>query len=240
MGQQVYAPRQSNPKGFFEDAEVNRLNEDILARLLPSCEVNRPKESIFARLMPWRPDLHLSEYGWDIPNLDHRWLARIPITARAAATSNEIERIRELTRQKPFCFKDPRFCYTIDLWRGFGNTPKFICVFRNPAAFVASVFTECLHASYLHPLAISVEQVLDVWVCMYRHVLERHSATGEWIFVQYEELLAGKDLDRIATFTGVEIDRDFPDPSLKRSQVTFDVPPRVRRVFDELKARTSP
>ncbi|RME58681.1 sulfotransferase family protein, partial [Candidatus Parcubacteria bacterium] len=35
MGTQFVPPRESNPKGFFEDHEINDINEAILKKVVP-------------------------------------------------------------------------------------------------------------------------------------------------------------------------------------------------------------
>jgi len=225
MGRQLRPPRDSNPKGFFEDGAVNRLNEDILAAALPqrdgSCQ---------------------SDYCWDIPLRGHRWLSRIGIDRTITPTEQQIDEIRAIAINKPFCLKDPRFCYTLHLWRPYANKPKFICVFRDPSAFVASVFRECLTMPYLHNLAISVHQLFDVWLAMYRYVLERHSTTGDWLFVEYESILSGEHAARLRKFTGIKIDEHLIDRRLNRSKANFfqgTPPQRVIDCFARLRVRAA-
>jgi hypothetical protein len=220
MGERLHPPRPSNPTGYFEDVAVNRLNDAIIGRLLPARAGSAP-----------------SGYGFDIPEGPHSWLARLPLSARGMLTAGELETMRALTVTKPFCLKDPRFCYTLDLWRPFANRPKFICVFREPEAFVGSVFTECLTTPYLHRFAISVAQLFDVWICMYRHVLERHSAVGDWVFVEYADLLDGRDIERLEAFTGLCVDRSFVDPTLDRAKPSPSAPAAAREILAQLRAR---
>jgi hypothetical protein len=218
MGNQLYPPRASNPHGFFEHRDINDLNETLLQPLLPD-----------------RPGDPLAGYGWDIPRDRHRWLANLPLTARVTVTDQQAARMAVLTSHKPFCFKDPRFCYTLDVWRAFSDSPKFICVFRDPAACVASIFAECLAMPYFHNLAVSVGQLFQTWVALYRHVLRRHMVSGDWMFVQYEDLLTGRDLARLADFTGLPPDIDFVDASLNRVNSSLRVPQPARAMFDELR-----
>jgi Sulfotransferase family len=225
MGRQLRPARDSNPKGFFEDGAVNRLNEDIVAGVLPQ-----------------RDDPGRSDYCWDIPMRGHRWLSRLDLNRTITSTDQQIDAIRAITINKPFCLKDPRFCYTLHLWRPYAKKPKFICVFREPSAFVASVFKECLTMPYLHNLAISVHQLFDIWLSMYRHVLERHSTMGDWLFVEYESILSGEHAERLSEFTGIEIDQELIDPQLNRSKSDWfqATPPQgIADTLARLRARTS-
>jgi hypothetical protein len=223
MGRQLRPPRDSNPKGFFEDGAVNRLNEDMLAGALPQRDGSRR-----------------SDYCWDIPLRGQRWLSRIGSDRTITPTEQQIDAIRAIAINKPFCLKDPRFCYTLHLWRPYANKPKFICVFREPSAFVASVFKECLTMPYLHNLAISVHQLFEVWLSMYRHVLERHSTIGDWLFVEYESVVSGEHVARLSDFTGIEIDKAFIDPRLNRSKsdlAEVSLPQEVADILAKLRAR---
>ncbi len=114
LGDNSYLPRDSNPKGFFEDKEINQINEEIISKNLPS-------RFIHNRIA----------YGSDVPLEGQRWLARLPLNSKITATPLLNEKIRNLTQKTPFCFKDPRFCYTLDLWMNFADNAKVLFVFRD-------------------------------------------------------------------------------------------------------------
>lgn len=198
LGDSSYRPRPANPHGFFEDRQVNAINEALLAPLLPPG-------------------------GADVPGEGQRWLARLPTTARPQASAALEQRIQALYARGPSCFKDPRFCYTLGVWRQLlppadRDEAAALCVFRHPAVVLASVLREVHSAPYLHSLAISVEQVLHCWSCHYRYLLEHHAPHGRWLFVAYEQLLDPAGLDRLEAFTGHRLDRSLPQASLNRSQ----------------------
>lgn len=65
MGENLVPARDANPKGFFEDVEVNMINEDILSHLVPPRLVLMGKEFFRSR-----------------PLEGQRWLACIPIGAK--------------------------------------------------------------------------------------------------------------------------------------------------------------
>src|SRR5690349_12501793 len=91
MGEHLVPANEANPKGFFEDDEINAINEALLAPLTPR---RRPA------------------YGW-------RWLASVPVGTPFACPPELGQRIQAQTARAPFCFKDPRFCYTLPAWRRF-------------------------------------------------------------------------------------------------------------------------
>lgn len=227
MGATPYKSRACNPYGFFEDREVNAINEELLTPLLPPPPARRADG--------------LGE-GWDIPGAGMRWLARLPLSAQVAATPEQQQRILKLFSHGPCCFKDPRFCYTLAAWRELlppqdRQHCAYLCVFRHPGAVLASVLQEVHTAHYLRRLAISVEQVLACWQWQYRHVLERHAFSGRWLFVSYEQLLDPAGLDQIEAFTGHLLDRSLPQQRLNRSRPEQDLPGSVIELYRQLCAR---
>jgi Sulfotransferase family len=214
-------PRISNPLGFFEDAEINGINEDILRPLLP-------RRTIHDGL----------PYGMDAPGRGQLWLARLPMDIEVEAGEHERARIRAQVVRSPFCFKDPRFCYTIENWRREAPHARAICVFRDPGEVVASMFTEVQSATYLHDFALSVSQAFQLWRLMYQRVLKRHCQHGRWLFLYYDDLFEPCVLERIEAFADTAVDRSFPSRSLKRSRSEFAIDGATQEVFEELMRRT--
>ncbi|MBI5365182.1 MAG: glycosyltransferase [Planctomycetes bacterium] len=210
IGGRPWAPRAANPKGFFETAAVNGVNEALLAAALP----RHPRY----------------EAG-------QRWLAELPLDARIESTPELAARMTRLAAETPWCFKDPRFCYTLPAWREHLGDPLFLCVFRDPAVTAQSIVKECKGEAYLKSLGMFHERALRVWTAMYRHVLVKHAREGEWRFVHYEQLLERAGLERLAEWTGASIDFAFPEARLDRSKSARDVPRETAAVYAELCAR---
>ena len=105
MGEGLHAPRAANPKGFFETREINGINEELLAPHLATNPV----------LGEWQ-----------------RWLGILPREARLDVPPRLAARIRQATARRPFCFKDPRFSFTLPAWRDALEDTGFVCVFRDP------------------------------------------------------------------------------------------------------------
>jgi hypothetical protein len=217
MGAQLYPPRESNPKGFFEDPEINGINESLLARVLPK-----------------RPPLLGQWFFRDRPIAGQMWLARIPVGTLIPSTPEIAERIRKVTTQEPYCFKDPRFAYTLPIWRPFLKNTVFVCIFRDPAATAHSILKECKDSPVLQSFAITRSQVFDVWTLMYKHILEIHRHDGAWLFVHYDQVLHGECLDRLEAFVDARVDRLFPEPWLRRSFSDNNVPDETRHVYQRL------
>ena len=218
MGARLARPNPSNPKGFFEDREVNGINEELL----------RP-------VTPWRP-----------PVLRHllfrsqRWLARVPLEVEIgpdAVTPRLARRMRGVVRQRPLCFKDPRFCYTLEAWRPLLPDAVYVCVFREPSHTAASMLRECRERIYLSTLRLDRARALEVWRLMYLHVLRRHSRRGRWLFLHYDQVLRGDGFERLAEHTGAPVDASFPELELQRSRCADPVPAELEDLYRELCAR---
>ena len=145
MGNELIPANSDNPKGFFEDREVNAINETLLA------EVTGP---VPASVSDASPDAVL--WGW-------RWLADIPIGTNRPHSPSAVRHIAELTSRNPFCFKDPRFCYTLPVWRPYLGDCVFLCVFRDPAHTAHSIVKVCERGEYLHGLKLGFDQALHHW-----------------------------------------------------------------------------
>ncbi|MFQ5812217.1 MAG: hypothetical protein ACE5I2_03355 [Anaerolineae bacterium] len=218
MGDSSYPTNPSNPKGMFEDPEINAVNEALLSRAVPK----RPR--ILGR---W--------FFRDRPVYGQRSLARVPLGTDIPCPPRVAERIRRVTEREPYCFKDPRFSYTLPAWRSFlREDTAFVCVFRDPASTALSILKDRQDNWFLHSLNITFREALEVWTLMYRHILEVHRHEGDWLFLHYDQVLCGDGLDRLESFIGAQVDRSFPDPSLRRSLSGQPVPEATARLYQRL------
>src|SRR5262249_25751563 len=177
MGDRLYPARDANPLGFFEDPEINAINEELLAPHVPA------------------------DQGLAAPQ---RWLARLGRTVDTAPEPLR-PRLRALVVRQPIGFKDPRFCYTLPAWRDALGDARFVVVFRDPATTAASIVRECAVADYLAGIPMNAARALETWCAMYRQVLQQYRATPpgareRWLFVHYEQMLApdGSAVERLA------------------------------------------
>lgn len=210
VGDDPYPGRAANPKGFFETAEINGINEELLAAVLPAT-----------------------------PRFEHgqRWLAELAPGVEPRADEALARRIQRLVAHRPFAFKDPRLCSTLEAWRPhLPQDTGCVCVFRDPAATAASIVRECREAPYLAGLEMDTERALALWCTMYERVLQR-SSSGEWLFLHYDQMLTQDGLARLERFAGAGLDRRFPEASLRRSRPECSVPPRAAEIYRELCAR---
>lgn len=218
QGSELYEARDSNPRGFFEDGTVNGLNEEILRPLLGRSLIQRRAAST--------------------PGAGQLWLARIPLRATISAPQSVAERIAAVLSNRPFCLKDPRFCYTLPVWQAHAPDARMICVFRHPRVVVSSVLKEIAFTPYLQRLAIGPKGAFEVWKLMYSHVLQ-HASAGEWLFVEYSDLFQPSVLRRIEAFAECELDTGFPDERLNRSVPIAQVDEEAQAIYGELSRRAT-
>jgi hypothetical protein len=218
MGDKMMPPTIGNPKGYFEAFDIQKINEEILANNM----LNRPSG--------WIGELFFKH----IPIKNQRWLARIPLGKKMTAQPYSLYRIKEKTLREPYCFKDPRFCYTLPVWREFLKQPMFFCLFRQPSDTAESILQEKERENYLKSLKITRRQIFKLWNLMYSHVLEIHSKIGDWVFLHYNQVFDSEILDMIEEKIGAKVDRCFPEKRLLTAWKPRPVPAKVSKIYREL------
>ena len=221
MGEELYPGDEGNPKGYFEDREVNAINEGLLAQLIPG-----PRYRLTDKLMGRpRPTAR-----W------FRWLAELRADQVVRCSSKLAERIEVLMTHRPFCFKDPRFSYTLEAWRRYAPEAAMICVFRRPAASAASMVAEAARDKLLVDGApVEYARAIRVWRAVYGYTLDvQYPVGGDWLFVHYEQLMGGAAFPAIEQLLEVSVRRDFVDPSLRRSVDRDVIPPEVESLYQRL------
>lgn len=231
IGTDYLPPRDSNPKGFFEGREINIINEFILeSSLTIGQRLQQPVLRLARTLgLPWHRARAL-------PTRGESWLAPIPLSARIHGNAPIEKQIGTLIAQAPFCFKDPRFSYTLPVWRPFLDLEQtvFLCIFRHPAETAASIAKECRTQPYLRGIRIPTNGLLELWRLMYGHILERQRKHGRWMFIHYTQVFDDSFLRRLAAFTGAQVDPDFPDLTLHRSRPETQLDSETQSMYAEL------
>jgi hypothetical protein len=203
-------PDEGGPTGFFEDAEVNRLNELLLA--------------------PYDAAL-LHPEGYSRPLRDgERWLAVLPPDVEPETPPALREAMAATLPRSPFCCKDPRFGYTLECWRPLVGRALFVCVFRHPLATAASIARPVRYGD----LQVSADTAIEIWKATYRRVLGRHRRRGDWLFVHYEQLLDGTGVGRLNEALGARLDPALADRALNRSRVEEQPDAEAASLYDEL------
>lgn len=221
-------PRPANPLGFYEDWEVNAINDQILEAALEATGT-----------APFRS----GEASVDHPGPAQHWLARVPLGTRLEVIAEQMQDMARLMQQQPFCYKDPRFSYTLDLWLE-QMTPesrrqvRSICMFRRPEVVVESLLKEVRVEPKLHNLAISVKQAFAIWELSYRWILRRcrHPFAEQTLFLEYEALFSEEGQQTLEQFSGIRVDRSLPRPELNRSKgSTLPRPPDCDQLYRKLR-----
>ena len=223
MGKNLYGAHPSNPKGFFECGEINDLNEDILNHY-----------NIYH--LP-----HILYKLFRVTKLKHgkrqQWLLSLPVETIVHYSNEPIKRRIQLALSKqPFCYKDPRFSYTLPVWkRHLSPHTRFICVFRAPKITVNSILKECAQRRYLRNLFIDKEYATQVYVNIYSHILfNNKDIMANIFFVHYEQILDGSALDQLSDFLSVKLENRFADTKLKRTQPLDRISNKAEQIYDRL------
>jgi hypothetical protein len=224
MGENIYHGRITNPKGFYECMAVNKINEAILEEnfeLESHCRIHDEE------LKDYVPD-HAKDQGW---------LSIFPTESRLRCDNRVIqEKIREMVSRQPFCFKDPRFSYTLPIWKRYLSADAiFICVFRDPAKTVNSIIAECGRMRYLRDLTITRSIAYKIYVNMYRHILNySNKCNDDFMFIHYDQVTSGAALDELSNRLGVNLTSEFVEASLDRTPGSGTIPQSVTETYQML------
>lgn len=224
MGENLYPGRHSNPKGFFENAEINGINEELLA---PYC-----------RRLPSFIERRITTTSIRRPGQGQKWL--LSLSPKTEVRSDEpllIERISHAASRAPFAYKDPRFSYTLPVWeKHIPGDALFICVFREPSKTVTSILKECASVPYLASLKINRSDAYLVWTNIYTHILERHLPrhSGRFFFLHFDQVFSGEALPALSTALGAKLKADFVDPALRRSTTDDACPGKALNLYRRL------
>ena len=222
MGEGLKEGTPSNPLGYFESVEINGINEDLLQPVvagLAGREVTRWKLTHPPLLM------------------DQHWLACLPPEVEVPALPAVAPRIGAAVGRAPFCFKDPRFSYTLPAWRPHltGRDIVFVCVFREPGRTVTSILKDWKDRPYLRDVPLTPPYVWQVWIQMYDRIVRVHRRRGKWLFLHYDQVACGGGLRRLGRALGAPVDAGFPAPALKRSADTDRIPRQARILYWKMK-----
>ncbi len=198
MGGKLYPPDKYNKKGYFEASEKIHLNENLLEPAMDA-----PLKS------------GNSSNG-------QRWLGVLENIDSIPSTRPLKNKIKELVRNIPFCYKDPRFSYTLQQWCPHFENTVFICIFRDPNATAKSIVDFCKRKK-LTLVNMKYKKAFQVWACMYTHILETHSKKGDWLFLHFNQLFDEQSLFSLEDHTDAIVDRYFPDPNLSHSQSDHNI-----------------
>lgn len=216
LGDDLLPATPSNPRGYFESRQINNLNNELLASIIP--------------VKPRRPIGYLYPSRLSAGQL---WLADIAPDISLNATASQLARMQELIPVKPFCLKDPRFCYTLPLWHASLKCDMFLCVFREPGRTATSILKDAGDLPY-RGLRITTVRAIQIWTSMYTRITTQHMHTGEWVFVHYRQLLEHSGIARIEDALGATIDASIVDQNLMRSSDSGALPSQTAQLYQRL------
>jgi hypothetical protein len=206
-GDDYIPPRRANAQGFFEDNQINRINDAIIGRMIG---VRRHLARCWGlrRLLP--PCERHRDFFW----LSYPAQPRRPVVMPQRILGFMTQRLAA----QPFAYKDPRFSITLPVWRPLlpANT-RFLAVFRDPHPTVDSIRRE-LPEGYSTVGPLSPRYLYRSWYEHYSHLLDQESAQGEWLFVHYADILEGGSRPAVERFIGQPLDWSSVDPKLSRAQ----------------------
>ena len=221
LGDNYLVKNNSNPKGFFEDYEVNTINEDMLNEYI----ANYP-EWFRKRFTPAHTFYRA------------RWLSVLNGNKIITPDKKFEGRIQERLSKSPFCYKDPRFSYTLPAWLPYLSDDTVIfCAFREPQNTAESIVKECRDSEPLRNLKMDFKQALKVWKSMYGHILKHYEQTKnkfDWIFIHYNQLLDLSAFSELEEKTGAKLNTSFPEKSINRTQSDQNVDKRTQTLYSKL------
>jgi hypothetical protein len=221
-GNQLWPPTASNPLGYFEDVEINGINEDLLDKVAP-----------------WRPR-GIAGAAWplhrDRPRYTQRWLSTLPTGTTICSDAALDDRMAKQTSCRPYMFKDPRFCYTLTAWAPhLAEDTLYLCVFREPQRTVDSIMKIIREERYLRDLSLTTQGAYRYWEAAYRNVLHlRGEIGGEWLFLHYDEILDGRSIPILQDQLGASVDVDMIRPELRRSVMAGKMERSAGTLYQEL------
>jgi hypothetical protein len=224
MGDNLYKPHLSNPKGFFECHEINEINEIILSGYY-----------VYSK---WSPvQTFLKKGNQPETSAFYRWLASINPDVTIRNDNKRIaNRIKEALSKKPYCYKDPRLCYTLPVWNPYlVDDTVLVCVFREPHNTVKSILNECKTREYLRGFHLTQRKAFQLWNNIYLHVLKNASELKrEIFFIHYRQIIDGSGLPPLENKLETRLDREFADFTLNRSVSNEKIPASSLEIYRDL------
>jgi hypothetical protein len=225
LGDDLYPPRESNPMGFFENERINTINEKIL------------EQYDYIKLHPEKQNDHRCQSPFN-PGFGQRWLSYIENETVIQSHDQQIQiEIQSLISEDKFAFKDPRFSFTLPVWKPY--LPKeivLICMFRQPDVTTESVIKDCMSANYLQNFIIDRNIIFQLWANCYRRILKylQYYPQTTIVFVHYEQLLSLKAISKLSEILGVQLKSNFISPELNRTKPGNNMPGYSKALYDLL------
>lgn len=229
MGDQLIPGTPSNPNGYYEDREINNLNDQLIGRI-----VGTP-------FLGWRIRRRLFRTVHTVRSAFFLAAPRKPHTIQL--TSEEENKIRRFAQREPFCYKDPRFSVTLPLWQPYlPKSTRFMVVFRDPMRTVESMLRDA-REQYDPPLPISRRWGWICWMRTYSRLLAWSEGSDRWLFVGYDGMFEASTRMRLVEFAEASLDFSQIDPRLSRTTTQAwpgtAIARECRSLYERMQARAA-
>jgi hypothetical protein len=218
-GDNLYPARNSNPKGFFENSLINSMNESIIDHNI-SFQKNTIKNDIYN------------------PGKGRYWLLSLEVNDHILKENDSIaDNIKSLFSKQPFAFKDPRFSYTLSVYKKYAPPDlKTICIFREPDITAYSILKECYSQNYLKSFNISILDSYELIFNIYNYILLNYNNVSKHdiFFIHYNQLFDNSILNRLSEYLEINLINNFSDQNLKRSSSIGYIPDRNLDLYRKL------
>jgi hypothetical protein len=199
-GEHLLRPTISNPRGYFESAHINRINNSLISQLV---RWPRALEPVRRRI-----DLQL--------NFDVR---SFPFASPWRLGRTHDEQLREeivaLMSRPAFCYKDPRLCVTLPTWLQCSQSrTRCLVVFREPSKTIQSYIKNGRDV-YDPPLVPCRRELSVAYARNYERLM--NWATSDWLFIHCNQILSDGGLERLSRWSGLPLEPQSLDSSLQRS-----------------------
>ena len=206
-GYDILEPSGGNQTGYYECEVVNTIN-NILLRQLTGV-------SLLDHLPQWPARLFERFLPWTHRDVRSLWLAR-PRRQPTRELSYDIAHlIGRMSRHQPFCFKDPRFGFTLPLWQPYlPPDVRYLVVFRDPADAIASILRDAKESYDDRPLAVTEQWAVEHWKLIYQCILsQRRVEESQWMFLNFNDVLTEECQAALTVFVGAKPDTEQLEPA---------------------------
>jgi hypothetical protein len=207
FGYDIMGAGEGNPTGYYECEVVNALNNILLRQMIGVTLL----DVLPAWIAPWFEE----RFPWTHRDTRSLWLARPKRKLTWRLSYDIAHLINRMSRRQPFCFKDPRFGFTLPLWRPYlPESVRFLVVFRDPAETVASIMRHAAAHYGDRPLPVTEDWAIDHWKLMYESILsQRRNEEARWMIVDFADVLSGEAVPALQVFADAKLDTGHLKPS---------------------------
>lgn len=202
FGKRFLPTKRANPYGYYEDVEINGLNNYIIKRLIYWDLIHKLPD-------PIRPKMYFDDRSL--------WLHVPKRIKQFPLPSDVINKISKHLEQMPFCLKDPRFSTTLSWWREFlPENTRFIVVFRDPGRTVDSILRDASE-TYQPALLVTEKWAYKSWYRTYSNILHNLSVKGKWLFINYDDVISLRAIPCLEAFAQTKVNIEEINPKISRA-----------------------